>query len=101
PAVKSLMRFAKPEPGPALSRLYAACLAHLESRVAEPLEPPKDWSRASSIMCTCTHCKALVRFLADPATEVWTLKAAELVRRHVESEIRTAGAEVDCRTERK
>ena len=33
--------------------------------------------------------------------EVWTLKAAEAIRRHVEREIRSARADVDFRTERK
>jgi hypothetical protein len=79
--------------------LRAACLAHLEARVAEPLGAPKDWTRASDIRCTCEHCTALGRFLASPATETWTLKAAQQVRGHVEGEVRTARADLDVRTE--
>jgi predicted 2-oxoglutarate/Fe(II)-dependent dioxygenase YbiX len=101
PAVKQLMPSAGTKPGPVMKRLHAACLAHLEARAAEPLDAPKDWSRPSGITCTCVHCKTLAGFLANSAMEVWTLKAAEAIRRHVEYEIRSARADVDCRTERK
>ena len=101
PAVKRLVPLAKPVLGPAMQHLHAACLAHLESRAAQPLEAPKDWVRPSDIACSCAHCRALAGFLANPAMEVWTLKAAEAIRRHVEREIRSAQADIDFRTERK
>jgi predicted 2-oxoglutarate/Fe(II)-dependent dioxygenase YbiX len=83
PAVKRLLGDTRPS-GAALKSLHAACLAHLEARAAEPLEAPKDWSRASKIGCSCEHCTALSRFLASPVTETWMLKAAERIRSHVE-----------------
>jgi hypothetical protein len=101
PAVKRLLDGGAQKSGPAMTSLYAACLAHLEARAAKPLEPHKDWSRASNIQCACEHCAALNRFLADPTNETWTLKAPERVRGHVEGEIKAAGADLDTRTERR
>ena len=101
PAVKRLLEGGGRRSSAAMKSLHAACLAHLEARAAEPLEAPKDWSRASDIRCSCEHCAALGRFLASPATETWTLKAAERVRGHVEGEIKAARADLDVRTERR
>ncbi len=99
PAVKRLLESGTQRSGAAMRRLHAACLEHLEARAAEPLEAPKDWTRASRIRCKCEHCTVLGRFLASPATETWTLKAAQQVRGHVEAEIRIARADLDVRTE--
>jgi predicted 2-oxoglutarate/Fe(II)-dependent dioxygenase YbiX len=101
PAVKRLLEGGAPRSGAAMTRLLAACLAHLKTRAAEPLEAPQNWSRASDIRCSCEHCAALRRFLASPSTETWTLKAAERFRSHVEGEIRTAHADLDVSTERR
>jgi hypothetical protein len=35
----------------AVERLRTACVDHLRARVAEPLEPPIDWSRESALSC--------------------------------------------------
>jgi len=101
PAVKRLLEGGARESGAAMTRLLAACLAPLETRAAEPLEAPQDWSRANDIGCSCEHCAALRRFLASPVTETWTLKAGEQFRRHVEGEIKKARADLDVRTERR
>ena len=101
PAVKRLPEGGARTPGAAMTHLLAACLAHLQTRAAEPLEAPRDWSRASDIRCKCEHCAALRHFLASPVTETWTLKAAQQFRSHVEGEIRTAHADLDVRTERR
>ena len=101
PALKRLPEGGARRAGAAVTGLLAACLAHLETRAAEPLEAPQNWSRASDIRCSCEHCAALRRFLASPSTETWTLKAAERFRGHVEGEIRTARADLDVRTERR
>jgi predicted 2-oxoglutarate/Fe(II)-dependent dioxygenase YbiX len=87
--------------GPAFRALHAASVAHLVARIAEPLEPPKDWTRSGRIDCQCTHCAELARFLADPAKESWTHRAAERFRRHVEENIRRAQVDLDTRTERR
>jgi hypothetical protein len=101
PAVKRLLEGGARQSGAAMMCLHAACLAHLEARAAEPLEAPRDWSRASNVLCSCEHCAALSRFLASTTSETWTLKAAERVRRHVEAEIKAARADLDVRTERR
>lgn len=101
PAVKRLLEGGAQRSGAAMKSLHAACLAHLEARAAEPLEAPRDWTRAGNIRCKCEHWTALGRFLASPTTETWTLKAAEQVRGHVEAEIRSAHADLDAETDRR
>jgi predicted 2-oxoglutarate/Fe(II)-dependent dioxygenase YbiX len=100
PAVKRLVAKGVRKSGAAMKSLHAACLAHLEARTAQPLEPPKDWTRESNIHCKCENCSALGRFLDSTSAETWTLKAAEQVRSHVEREIKAARADLDVRTGR-
>jgi predicted 2-oxoglutarate/Fe(II)-dependent dioxygenase YbiX len=101
PAAKRLLEGGARRSGAAMTHLIAACLAHLEGRAAEPLEAPQNWTRACDFRCKCEHCAALRGFLADPATETWTLKAREEIRSHVEDVIRTARADLDVTTERR
>jgi hypothetical protein len=74
---------------------------HLRARIAQPLEPPRDWTRASRLTCRCPRCTVLSQFLADPGRETWTFKAAEGDRQHVEGSIRANGCDLDVITERK
>jgi hypothetical protein len=85
----------------AVQRLRIACRDRLRARVAEPLEAPGDWSRANDLACRCPHCVDLGRFLADPARRIWTLKAAEGARGHVEETIRKARCDLDAATDRR
>jgi predicted 2-oxoglutarate/Fe(II)-dependent dioxygenase YbiX len=101
PALRGLIEAGVAAGGAAFDTLHAACLAHLKGRAAEPLEAPKDWSRASGVGCKCVHCTALSRFLAGAANPSWSLKAAQPIRDHVESTIRNARCDVDTRTERR
>jgi predicted 2-oxoglutarate/Fe(II)-dependent dioxygenase YbiX len=101
PAVRRLIETGVKTRGVGFATVHAACLAHLKGRAAEPLEPPRDWSRPSGVGCKCQHCAALSRFLADPTTESWSLKAAQSIRHHVEGTIRSARSDVATRTERR
>jgi predicted 2-oxoglutarate/Fe(II)-dependent dioxygenase YbiX len=100
PAVKCLLQ-AKKRGGPAFDALRSACVGHLQQRIAEPLEAPRDWARPTQLGCKCQHCAELSRFLANPTLEGWTLRAAQQVRTHVEDEIRRARADVECETLRR
>src|SRR5208283_2321852 len=102
--VPALCRLAKDDGAlatPAGARLRAAALAHLRTRIAEPLAPPADWRRASQVSCRCTRCQDLARYLDDPSLKTWTFKAAESDRRHVEETIRQAGSDVETTTDRR
>lgn len=101
PAVRRLIESGAEADGEGLAIVRAACLAHLKSRAAEPLEAPKDWSRESNVGCKCEHCAALARFLAGSQAQTWSLKAAEPIRGHVEGTIRNAHSDVDVRTDRR
>ncbi|MDQ4059916.1 MAG: 2OG-Fe(II) oxygenase, partial [Pseudomonadota bacterium] len=101
PAVRRLVGSTGTEGSAAVQRLRTACLEHLRARVAEPLEAPRDWSRASKLPCRCPDCSELSRFLADPERKTWVLKAAEPIRGHVEDTIRKARCDLDVMTERR
>lgn len=101
PAAVQLVGSAATRDLPAAERLRAACVAHLRTRIAEPLEPPQDWRRASALACSCPQCRELGNFLADPTRETWVFKAAEPQRSHVEATIRRAGSDLDVATDRR
>ncbi len=84
--------------GPATDRLRGAALDHLDARIAVPLAPPGDWSRDGTLRCACPHCADLGRFLVDPARRIWSLKAVQHERSHVESTILTADSDLDRTT---
>ncbi len=85
----------------AMGRLRSACLAHLRARIAEPLAPPADWQRPSTVGCACNHCSALSAFLADGTQKVWMFRAVANDREHVEGTVKTARCDVDMTTLRK
>jgi predicted 2-oxoglutarate/Fe(II)-dependent dioxygenase YbiX len=100
PALRRLAASADVMAAPAVTRLLAACVAHLRERVAQALEPPGDWTRASRIDCRCAHCNDLAGFLANPVQRSWIFKAAQADRAHVEATIRKHGCDVSCETQR-
>ena len=101
PAVLGLSGPAAHQAAAAVQRLRTAALEHLRSRIAEPLEPPRDWARASAIACPCAHCRELSHFLADPDRQSWTFKAPETGRRHLEESIQRSGCDLDLVTDRR
>jgi len=101
PATRTLVSAGTIQGTTAIDRLQAACVAHLRARIAEPLSPPTDWQRVSTLPCHCPHCAELARFLADPEHQTWVLKAAEAARSHVEDSIRRAKSDLDTTTDRR
>jgi predicted 2-oxoglutarate/Fe(II)-dependent dioxygenase YbiX len=85
----------------AVQRLRAVCLAHLRARIAQPLEPPKDWRRVNVLACSCRNCLELGHFLADPERRIWIYKAAEAERSHVEGTVTRARCDLDLTTDRR
>jgi hypothetical protein len=100
PALRDLVRSTIAQEPP-VQRLRDACLAHLRARIAEPLVPPSNWSRASVLPCQCRHCAELRHFLADPERKTWAFKAVEADRSHVEQTIQQAHCDVDFTTDRR
>jgi hypothetical protein len=99
PAVRQLTASDTIKGTAAAQRLRAACVQHLQTRIAEPLEAPKDWSRASALGCRCPDCSELARYLGDPERKTWVFKAAAPARGHVEDTIRKAHCDVDVTTD--
>ena len=85
----------------AVAGLRTACVAHLNARIAEPLAPPSDQTRASTVACGCRHCGELSRFLSHPTRETWIFKAVQTDRSHLENEIRNGGYDLDFITLRR
>jgi predicted 2-oxoglutarate/Fe(II)-dependent dioxygenase YbiX len=85
----------------AFQDLRAACLNHLHTRIAEPLEPPQDWTRDGKLICKCTHCNELSLFLSAPDRESWAFRAVESARSHVENSIRRSGCDLAFITEKR
>jgi predicted 2-oxoglutarate/Fe(II)-dependent dioxygenase YbiX len=85
----------------AVGRLRAAGVAHLRARIAEPLAPPRDWTRPGAVTCPCDHCRELGCFLVDAARETWSFKAPQSDRSHLENKIRTQRYDVDFTTLRR
>ncbi len=102
--VPAALAFAKqPESAtwPAVRRLREASLDHLRSRIALPLDAPRDWARTNPLKCTCADCRELGAFLLDPHQQQWRLKAIQHRRSHVEGSVRTDACDLDLTTERR
>ena len=100
PALRELLGSHAMQAPAAIERLREAGLKRLSARIAEPLEAPKDWSRAATLACRCAHCRELSDYLADPKRKTWIFKAAETKRGHVEGSIRQARCDVEVTTDR-
>jgi hypothetical protein len=100
PAALMLVTLAESATWPAVGRLREASLDHLRQRIALPLAPPRDWSRANPIQCTCADCQAVAAFLVNPNQREWRLRAAQDRRAHVEQRIRHTACDLDLTTEK-
>jgi predicted 2-oxoglutarate/Fe(II)-dependent dioxygenase YbiX len=101
PALRALIQEPANANAPAVAKLRSACIEHLRARIAKPLAPPADFTRASSLTCSCSNCTELSKFLADPSIASWSLKAPQNLRSHVETTILNSHCDVDTTTERK
>jgi len=103
--VPAALRLAEADPATRDSKgaagLRDVVLAHLDSRIAAPLEPPADWQRPAELDCGCAHCLSLSAFLASPAERAWHLKAAQDARSHVEHSIQRSRCDLDCTTDKR
>jgi hypothetical protein len=96
PDVKAIsMWLAKvPAAQEAASRILQHCLTELRAATAEPIEPPKDWTRDAKLGCNCEDCRALSRFLRDPAQRVGRFPIRKERRQHLHQQIE--GHQCDC-----
>jgi hypothetical protein len=101
PAALAFAKQAESATWPAVRRLREASLDHLRSRIALPLEAPRDWARINPLKCTCSDCRELGAFLRDPHQQQWRLKAVQNRRSHVEESVRNAACDIDLSTERR
>lgn len=95
PAMLTLSERAHASHSVSIRDLRAACLAHLDVRISEPLAAPHDFKRPCAISCRCEYCGELGRFLVNADRAQWAFKAAEHQRRHVERTIRQDGCDLD------
>lgn len=83
---------------PGVERLRAACQAHLQKRIAQPLAAPTDFCRPAQLSCNCADCAELAKFLADPTRGKWVFAAPEQRRGHVEASVRRDKCDLDLST---
>ncbi|MEA2742942.1 MAG: hypothetical protein QOG25_1313 [Acetobacteraceae bacterium] len=101
PAVHTLLDNPQTADRATVQRLRTACLEHLNTRIALPLEPPSDWRRDSKLGCKCDDCRALGRYLNDAGQQIWVFPAAQHRRSHVEQTIRASHCDVGFTTEKR
>jgi hypothetical protein len=101
PAMHTLLNTAETNGQAAVQRLRAACLNHLDTRIALKLEAPADWQRDDPVSCTCADCRALSVFLRDATQKTWVFAAAQPRRSHVENTIRYKRPDVNTATEKR
>jgi hypothetical protein len=63
--------------------LQERALAHLDARIALPVEAPTNWARAANLGCGCENCCDLSAFLVDPTKERWSIRIAKPGRGHL------------------
>ncbi len=85
---------------PTVVRLRQVVITHLQTRLAEQLEPPSDWSRNNTNQCSCKDCGELSQFLINPDQQQWHFKAGESRRKHVQHAINRNKSDVDYVTEK-
>lgn len=84
PAALALQAVTAEGPRPtAIDAPQKAARAHLDQRIAEPLEPPADLRRPGKLSCSCNDYQELSRFLPSPMESVRQIKAATPERTHV------------------
>ena len=101
PAALALAKQKESAEWPAAGRLRQAALDHLQTRIALPLEAPRDWARPNPLTCKCPDCRQLGTFLLDPARRQWLFRAPQAQRSHVEGSVRNTGCDLDLATEKR
>ncbi len=89
------------KPSPTISRWLSHCRSELERRTKRAPEPPVDNRRPDKLSCTCSDCRELSRFLADPHEPVHHFPMAQDRRRHLHQVIEAAGCDLTHVTTRK
>jgi hypothetical protein len=67
----------------AVLRWLAACRQLLQNRTARLPEKPTDYRRADKLSCTCSDCRALSQFLANPEQREIRMPLNKERRRHL------------------
>jgi hypothetical protein len=103
PDVKAIYQWLPkvPEAHAAASLLLQHCLVELRAATAEPIEPPKDWTREAKLGCTCEDCQALRKFLRDPSQQVARFSIRKERRRHLHQQIDSHQCDCTHVTDRK
>ncbi len=86
---------------PVLHPLFVSVQTHLSNRIAQMIDPPSDWKRASKVSCSCKDCKDLSHFLSNSSEKIWQFKAGEAKRSHLYNTIISNHCDVDCTTSKK
>jgi hypothetical protein len=101
PAARMFAKLMESKAWPAVNLLREAALDHLHRRIAQRLEPPRDWVRSNPLKCSCADCRSLGAFLVAPDQRQWHLKAVQHRRNHVEQRLRGSPCDINITTEKR
>ncbi len=90
-----------PDAQPAAERLMRHCVAQLQEATELAPKPPADWKREAKLNCKCEDCRALARFLRDPAVRVGRFPLRQERRQHLRQQIDHHHLDCTHETERK
>jgi hypothetical protein len=62
PTARTFAKLMESKAWSAVNRLREAALDHLRRRIAQALEPPRDWARNNPLKCSCADCRSLGAF---------------------------------------
>ncbi|MDE0112196.1 MAG: 2OG-Fe(II) oxygenase, partial [Albidovulum sp.] len=86
----------------AMRSLWNLSAKPLIARSAVPPTLPSDWvTPASELDCTCSLCREIKIFCADPGKEILRVATAQSNRSHIRRECMEAGIDMEFHTERK
>ena len=86
---------------PSFGTLWLHAADSLLARSATSPEPPRDWFIDAALPCRCDHCAKLRRFCEDRSADTARFPLREDLRKHLSTEIRRAGLDISCTTEKR
>jgi predicted 2-oxoglutarate/Fe(II)-dependent dioxygenase YbiX len=100
-ALESWLAGEPAEPHRAISQWLAECRSALESRVAQVPQKPADYRRPAELSCSCSDCRELTSFLANPDEAVHRFPVRKDRRQHLHQIIERHKCDLTHITERR
>jgi len=70
-------------PDASVARWIGRCIEQFQELTSSPPEAPSDWRRPAKLSCTCSLCRELAKFLANPEEKTHRFPLAKHHRQHL------------------